>query len=213
MLDIFGNVDELKLETIVVCHSGGAEGSDSFFENEGLKYSITTKAYSYKTPNHKSNNKVEISEEDYQEGIKMIHKANRTLKRYNISKFMNLLARNWCQIKYSEQIFAIGVIINPNQKGSRGFYNKSSYEVVDGGTGYAVQMAIDQEKEVYVFDQILNKWFSWSYNSYRFLEVNKVVKITKNNFTGIGTRNINNNGINAIKELYKITFNNEEYNI
>jgi hypothetical protein len=123
---------------------------------------------------------------------------------------MNLLARNWAQVKYSDEIFAIGTIIEPGEKGSRGFYNKSKYQVVDGGTGYACMCSINNNKPLYVFDQNKDKWFRWSYTSFSFIEMSSSPNITSQNFAGIGTREIKQNGINAIKQVYKKTFNNED---
>lgn len=207
MIDIFEN-KTIDLSNIV-CHSGGATGSDTVWEFEGEKWGVKTRAYSYKTPKHQSPNKVEISDDDYNEGVSEVNKANKFLGRFGINKYMNLLARNWSQVKYSDEIFAIGTIVNPGKKGSRGYYNKSSYQVVDGGTGYACQMAINNNKIVYVFDQLKDKWFRWSYTSLSFIEMNNCPVITSQNFAGIDTREILPNGINAIKEVYKKTFNNE----
>jgi hypothetical protein len=204
MIDIFDNKIDL---TKVVCHSGGAPGSDTVWETDGDLFSVKTRAYSYKTPKHQSPNKVEISEEDYKEGIIEVNKANKWLNRYGIHKYMNLLARNWAQVKYSEQIFAIGTIIKPGDKNSKGYYNKGKYDIVDGGTGYAVMMGINNKKEVFVFDQIRDKWFRWSYSTYSFLEMNDVPKITTQNFAGIGTREIKPNGVSAIRDVYNKTFN------
>lgn len=205
MFDIFDNKIDL---TKLVCHSGGAEGSDSYFESIGISYGVKVRAYSYKTKYHTSENKVEISNEDYEEGVTAVNKANKTLGRYGIHKFMNLLARNWSQVKYSNEVFAVGVIIPSGKRNVKGYYNKSNFEMVDGGTGYAVQMAIDNNKSVYVFDQDRDCWFRWSFTSLRFIELKESPVITCENFAGIGTREIKNNGINAIKELYKKTFEN-----
>lgn len=205
MIDIFGNTP-IRLDRLV-CHSGGAAGADTYWETIGDNYGVKTKAYSYKTKYHTTENKVEISDTDYEEGVKEITKANRVLNRYGIHKFMNLLARNWSQVKYSDEVFAIGTIVEPGKKGSKGFYNKSEFQVVDGGTGYAVQMAINNGKFVYVFDQDKDKWFRWSYTSLKFIEVTKPLKISYENFAGIGTREIKPNGIKAIEDIYKLTFN------
>lgn len=205
MIDIFGNTP-IRLNRLV-CHSGGADGADTYWETIGDNYGVKTKAYSYKTKYHTTDNKVEISDTDYEEGVKEITKANRVLSRYGIHKFMNLLARNWSQVKYSDEVFAIGTIVEPGKKGAKGFYNKSDFQVVDGGTGYAVQMAINNGKFVYVFDQDKDKWFRWSYTSLKFIEVTKPLKISYENFAGIGTREIKPNGIKAIEEIYKLTFN------
>ena len=128
--DIFGEVPATDLSK-ATCHSGGADGSDTIFENESAIYGTKTKAYSYKTDYHKSPNKVEISEEEFQEGIEKVNKANHTLNRYGIKKYMNLIARDWSQIKHSDQVFAIGNIVGAGVKGKR-YYNHSKYEVVDG---------------------------------------------------------------------------------
>ena len=180
-----------------ICHSGGAIGADTYFEEIGALYGIKTFAYSYKTPSHKSENKVDISETDYLEGVEKIETAFKTLKRKINYKYMNLLSRNWQQVKNADQIFAISKIIFKN------------IESVSGGTGWAIQMAIDNKKEVYVFDQEQNAWFKWSYSKTKFTILKNSPKITKRNFAGIGARKINENGINAIKELYKQSFKTE----
>lgn len=204
MIDIFDNKIDL---TKLICHSGGAPGADTVWETDGDLFEVKTRAYSYKTPKHQSLNKVEISDEDYKEGIIEVNKANKWLNRYGIHKYMNLLARNWAQVKYSEQIFAIGTIIKPGDKNTKGYYNKGKYDIVDGGTGYAVMMGINNNREVFVFDQLRDKWFRWSYSTYSFLEMNDVPKITSQNFAGIGTREIKPNGVSAIRDVYNKTFN------
>jgi hypothetical protein len=205
MIDIF---DKKPIDlTKVVCHSGGAPGADTDWEIDGIPFSVTTRAYSYKTPKHTSPNKVEISDEDYKEGIVEVNKANKYLNRYGIHKYMNLLARNWAQVKYSEQIFAIGTIIKPNDRNTKGYYNKGKYDIVDGGTGYAVMMGINNKREVFVFDQIRDKWFRWSYSTLQFVEMKEVPTIDVQNFAGIGTREIQPNGKQAIKDVYEKTFN------
>ena len=122
---------------------------------------------------------------------------------------MSLLARNWTQVKYSIQVFAIGFIINAGEKSTKGYKNSSKFDVVDGGTGYAVQMAIEQENGVYVFDQGKDRWFRWSYNSLRFIELKEVPLITEQDFAGIGTRELLANGEAAIRSVYEKTFSNK----
>lgn len=203
MIDIFDN-KPLDLNNIV-CHSGGAVGSDSEWENIGKEFGVLTRAYSYKTTYHVSDSKVEISEQDYKEGIEEINKANKWLNRYGIHKYMNLLARNWAQVKYSDEVIAIGTIVKKGEKSPKGYYNKGKWDMVDGGTGYACQMAINHQKEVYVFDQFRDKWFRWSYSSLSYVEC-KCPKITHQNFAGIGTREIKPNGVLAIREVFNKTF-------
>jgi hypothetical protein len=202
-MDIFNTKIDL---TKITCHSGGATGADTVWDEIGEEFGVKTKAYSYRTKSHVSPNKVEISDADYEEGVIQITKANKTLGRFGIHKYMSLLARNWAQVKYSKQVFAIGTIIKAGEKSVKGYKNNSKNDVVDGGTGYAVMMAINQENDVFVFDQIKDKWFRWSYNSLRFVELKEVPSITEQDFAGIGTREIQPNGVKAIRDVYEKTF-------
>jgi len=177
------------------CHSGGAEGTDTYFEEIGQKYGVQTFAYSYKTQYHQSNNKVELNETEYQEGIFHVNIANETLQKFKIKRYMKLLARCWFQVKNSEQIFAISTIIVKNNR-----------EFVKGGTGWTVQMAIDNNKEVFLFDQKKDSWFYWDYQESKFKTRNEIPKITATNFAGIGARIINEKGINAIEDLFYKSF-------
>lgn len=202
-MDIFN--EKIDFEKIV-CHSGGAVGADSVWDSIGKEFGVVTRAYSYKTKYHDSDSKVEISDKDYEEGTEAIKKANKTLGRFGIAKYMNLLARNWAQVKYSKQVFAIGTIVKAGTKSPKGYKNNSKYDVVDGGTGYAVQMGIDNERDVYVFDQAEKKWFRWSYTSLRFVATKGVPAITAQDFAGIGTRELLPIGEAAIRSVYEKTF-------
>ena len=171
-------------------HTGGALGSDSYWDEIGREYGFKNHYhYWYKKKNPKSEDRHQISEEDYLEGVKMIEKANLTLKRQNIYRYMHLLARNWVQVKNSETIYAIGKLKN------------SRKTQVNGGTGWAVQMAIDNNKEVYLFDQLTNRWYYWIDNKFHYSNI----PILTENYAGIGSRDITISGIEAIRNVYKKT--------
>jgi len=203
MIDLFEDTIDLKS---ITCHSGGAIGSDQEFENVGKEFCVKTRAYSYRTKYHTSPNKIEISDEDFREGVNEINKANKHIGRFGIQKYMNLLARNWAQVKYSTQIFAVGVIVESGGKTPEGYYSKSKIQTVSGGTGYSVMMGILHTKDIFVFDQIKDKWFRWSYTANSFIELKETPKIKTQNFAGIGTRKLNDCGRKAIRELYEKTF-------
>jgi hypothetical protein len=203
--DVFGKSPKRINAEDCTCHSGGAEGADTAFEVAAARWGITTKAYSYKTKYHESLNKVEISQADYEEGVEQVNKANRRLGRFGISRYMNLLARNWSQVKYSRQVFAVGTIVDPGKKDSKGYKNKWKQQIVSGGTGYAVMMAVLSERDVYVFDQNIGKWHRWSYLSEKFQQVEPPL-ITENQFAGIGTRQLSESGRAAIDSLFEKTF-------
>lgn len=172
-----------------VNHSGGAVGSDSYWGAIGEKYGVVSEHYYYgnKTPNGNH----QITQEQFEEGKEHVLKANETLHR-RPDAYMNLLSRNYAQVKNSDAIFAVGHLKNG---------------IVDGGTGWAVQMAIDDNKPVYVYDQVRKQWFSNINGQWQVFS--GIPKLTKN-FAGICTRELNQDGKDAIKQVYENTFNEEE---
>ena len=172
-----------------VNHSGGAVGSDSYWGAIGEKYGVVSEHYYHgkKTPN---GNHL-ITEDEFNEGKEHVMKANETLHR-KPEAYMDLLARNYAQVKNTDAIFAVGNLKNG---------------VVDGGTGWAVQMAIDDNKPVYVYDQVRKQWFSNINGQWQVFS--GIPKLTKN-FAGIGTRELNQDGKDAIKQVYENTFNDEQ---
>lgn len=192
-----------------VNHSGGAIGSDSYWGEIGSKYGVVSNHYYYgeKTPE----GNFEISAEDYEEGRYESAKAANYNWGYQYATMKdNRLIRNWAQVKYSDAIFAIGHLVRPGEKIS---YKKNETRVavnpcVQGGTGYAVAMALLHGRPVYVFDQEREQWFSNIDGKWR---VSNTPILTKN-FAGIGTRNLNDTGKKAIEDVYKKTIENKEKN-
>jgi hypothetical protein len=173
------------------CHTGGAAGSDLIFEVESLKKGFNVKSYSFKGHNTKSNNRVVLSEEELKEGFEHIKKTNKRLNRniLNAAPYTkNLIARDWFQVKNADAIFAIGNIETPS--------------TVAGGTGYACSCAVDNKKPIYFFEQNDNQWYYYDYQSDKFEIYESVPKLTEN-FAGIGTRDINDNGVKAIISLFQ----------
>lgn len=166
-------------------HSGGAEGSDTYWSEYGKQFGVVTNNY-YAQNQKTQNGNIEISQNDLEEGIEKIRKANETLHR-KPEKYIEFLAKNWPQVKYSNAIYAISTIDNG---------------LVSGGTAWAVQMAIDAGKPVFVFDQSKNTWFKYQDGKWVKTDVPTLIE----NFAGIGTRKINENGERAIKDVYKKTF-------
>lgn len=66
-------------------------------------------------------------------------------------------------------------------------------------------MAIDNNKDVYVFDQSRLKWYRNRNNKWSETTTPKLTP----NFAGIGTREITQEGIQAIKNVYSLTFKGE----
>lgn len=181
-------------------HSGGCPGSDMTWENEGYNYGIETIAYSFPNHSQKSRNPKILSVKELEEGFQHAEIANKTLKRnlYSLRStyVRNLISRNWFQVKNSDAIYAIGTFVN------------DQHTLVNGGTGWAVQMAIDSLKPVFLFEQNVGNWFTYvhGYTQNAFTQLSKIPTLTSN-FAGIGTREINQAGTEAIKEILKANIN------
>lgn len=167
-------------------HSGGAVGSDTYWGEVAGRYGIPSEHY-YHGKRTENGNHV-ITQEEFEEGKERVMKANETLHRQPY-KYMNLLARNYAQVKNSDEIFGIGIF---------------KKKVVDGGTGWAVQMAIDAGKTINFYDQEKCVWGRYSNGKWERLDT----PVLTPNFAGIGTRNLNEAGKKAIEAVFKKTFNN-----
>ena len=187
--------------------SGGAYGADSLWDDIGKKFGVTATHYflGTKGPKNAPRGNTEITEEDKKEGSKKAAEAAKAVWGYAYKSFKDpRIIRNWSQVRYANAIFAIGTIV---QKGEKVFPNQPNdtrvalKPAVAGGTGYAVEMAIQANKSVYVFDQNKKQWFTWNGKDFVVTEI----PILTASFAGIGTRNINKAGKKAIEDVYKKT--------
>ena len=192
-------------------HSGGALGADTQWDVIGKEFNmVNNKHYWTQTKTPKGN--TEISQEDFQEGRFESAKAAKRNFGYQYAAMKDSrLIRNWSQVKNSDAIFAIGQIVKTGEKIFPDQTNDTRVAQtpsVTGGTGYAVGMAINNNKPVFVFNQTKNSyeigWHKWDSSLNDFVKVETPL-LTKN-FAGIGTRNINEAGKQAIRDVYANTF-------
>lgn len=175
-------------------HSGGAIGADSAWDNVGREFGVTNHRHYYygsKTP--KGN--VELTKAQLDEGVAEMRKAAVVLgKNPQKASTVNLLARNWFQVKNSDQVVAIAPL-------------DDSKKMVEGGTGWAVAMAQANNKETHVFNLKDNSWYTWNGNTF----VPSQVPLLSKNFAGIGSRQdagkMTEESLQAIYDVYENTFN------
>ena len=182
-------------------YSGGAVGADTKWGEIASKYNIG------KIRHYRPETLDVLTPEQMQEVETQYTAAANRLGR----KVLNgnttagkLVRRDYLQAKAADSIFAIGHILRPGEKNSKGYVVRSAIPSVDGGTGYAVQMAIDLHKPVHVFDQQYKHWYRFDYDQNTFVTEDIPTLTTK--FAGIGTRQITEDGINAIEQIFQKTF-------
>ena len=181
-------------------HSGGCPGADMCWGTEGNKYGVKSISYSYRGHHQEGEFPYIINSDELLEGWKHIKVASKSLKRklehIEFNPYVrNLLCRNWFQVKNADTVFAVGK------------FDGTSMKRISGGTGWAVQMAIDSDTPIYFYNQSDSKWYVYLPNFRIFVEM-YIVPILTENFAGIGTRELNAFGVSAIQTVYENTFNN-----
>jgi hypothetical protein len=210
-------------------HSGGAPGVDLDGDDIGRKHGFINHTHYYSgvisEKNAPGGNK-EVTPQDYKEGAKKVAQAANKMWANNENgelvpyKYATMnddrLIRNWSQVKYSEGIYAIAPIglagdswredVKKNKANPRILLKDG----VQGGTGYAVEMGVQNGNKVYVFNTIENSkykvgWYQIINGEYIALTT---VPILTKNYAIIGSRDNSEIGKQAIEELYQNTINN-----
>jgi hypothetical protein len=184
-------------------HSGGAKGADMMWDEIGRKYGVMEHVH------WRPNDLEHLPENILVKMLTDVKNAALILKRPWIGfRGIELVHRNWLQVRYAEAIYAIAHIVIPGNTDYRGFVNDTGKEIVAGGTGWAVEMAIQAGKPVYVFNMGGDQWHEWCYETSVFTECD--VPILAKDFAGIGSRILTPEGTQAIENVYIKTFNNEK---
>ena len=179
----------------ITVHSGMADGADITWAEVASSMGIKTIGHSYKDhdriisktrPALETRN--ELTKEQLEVADKFLTQASKGLNEsYNPASLtynhVNLLRRNYYQVKNSEAVIAIS-ILQPNLLKAT------------GGTRWAVQMGIDKGVPTYVFDQVKKSWFKW--DGKKFVDSDIPPKFKE--FAGVGSRALTADGRNAIEE-------------
>lgn len=188
--------------------TGGAEGADAYAERLGLAYEC--KLDIKIGPNHPRANcisPIEVKYADLLDAGRYLVEANKVLKRKSPvgtgTYFEELMLRNFFIAKDCYALYAFGYLL-PNKT------------IVEGGTGWTVQLAVTLGKKVYLYELKENKWYEFVYfhlekgsyvKQYRFQPMKTECKLTLNHKAGIiGSRNFTESGQKEMRELFRRTF-------
>lgn len=182
-----------------ICLSGGAKGADAQWGMNAGRDGQSVIHWSFEGHKHfvAEQEIVRLSQEQLEKADEHLKLASKTLKRPwpgKRSKTVSaLLRRNWYQVAWSESLYAVSSI-DPVKK------------VVEGGTGWAVQMFLDRMAKraeleplpLYVFDQKQELWFQWV-GGWKTIDAPPK---PQGIWAGIGTRDLNDAGKWAIRNLF-----------
>ena len=194
--------------------SGGAEGADTAFAKQADAVGLPAIHYTF--GGHAKGIKATgfqrvLTTPELEEADSRVSQANNNLGRNPTKKeyTKNLQRRNWYQIKYADSAYAVGEF---QKKGNQKDYKTGNVKYikestqVKGATGLTVQMAIDKKIPVFFYEQVEKQWYKWNKGANSefgmFTQIKSPPKPT-NRFAGIGTRNINPAGKQAIKTLFQ----------
>ena len=172
-------------------YSGGLKGAEETFGECAQKYGINEINFSF--DGHKPSREKNItmlSDEELKKGnISMEIVSARMGRRYaQADKIRKVFQLIFHMVNKGYQVFAIGWI--------------QSDKTVKGGTGWGVELAKFFNRPTSVFDQGANKWYTWKENDW--MEDEPV--ILNKTFCGTGTRNLSDEGKNAIEDLFSRSF-------
>ena len=184
-------------------HTGGADGSDYQWFVLAEKYKAKNVVYSFDKLRVRYGNVLKLSYRELMQGFDDVITANQSLRRAFPSKnyYTNrLLLRDWFTINEAESVYAVGNL-------------ESNGTCVVGGTGWGVQMAINQCKPVFLITYSKPQWYEFDYSEMMFMEIDEIPILTKE-FAGIGTRSLtisnrmySNKIIKMLEEVFIKTMN------
>lgn len=172
-------------------YSGGLKGAETAFGEAAEKWSVNEVnfCYSGQKTNRQKNLKV-LSEEELKRGDISMEMVSQMMRRtyYQTTKIRKVLQTIFHMVNNGYQVFVIGTILDDN--------------TVKGGTGWAVELAKLFNRPLSVYDQEKENWYSWKQGAW----VQDTPRIEHDSFVGSGTRNLSENGRQAIEELFAAAF-------
>ena len=139
-----------------VVYTGGAKGTDELVEQMARQFGMQVEGLG--PPNHPRAQYITPSTvEVLRLANPHLHQAAQKLGKQMLSHFytLQLLERNYQIAKRAHTLYAFGILEKDGQRVKR-------------GTGWTVQLALDQGKQVYLFDIPTQTW----YRSEHYYQVN-----------------------------------------
>ncbi len=173
--------------------SGGAKGAEAAFGACAEERGIPELNYSFEGHRllERTRGVVLLDEHELRKGdfspVYVSKRLNRALDKIPLVR--SVLQTIWHQIKGADQVFVVGAIQPDN--------------TVRGGTGWGAELSKLWKKPLFVFDQSKRGWFQWSGTAW---EIAHMPVITSENFAGIGTQDLTEEGRTAIRELFARSF-------
>lgn len=175
-----------------VLYSGGAAGTEQFFGILAEGWGIEEVNYSFEGHQIERTRGVRVlsNEELALKDVSLAYVSKLMHREYTRAPLFRKVLQSICwQVSSGHQVVVVGVIQDD--------------DTVKGGTGWGAEFAKICNKPLIVFDQVRNGWFSWQ--EARWEPVQNPV-IEHEHFAATGTRFLEDNGRDAIQDLFKRSF-------
>jgi len=175
-----------------VLFSGAANGAESEFGAAAERRGIDEVNFTFSGHNDARRRGIRVlTHEELQQGdVSLAYVSKLMHRRYRDTPlFKKVLQSIWHQVNNGQEIYVVGKILEDG--------------TVKGGTGWGAEFAKLCNKPLFVFDQSRNGWFRWSADKW---EEHPEPVISHPHFAGTGTRFLEENGRNAIEELFQRSF-------
>ena len=177
-----------------ILYSGGLKGAETAFGEAAAKWSVKEVNFCYAgQKKNRQENMIILSDDELKRGDISMELVSKMMSRtyYETEKIRKVLQTIFHMVNRGHQVFVIGTILEDN--------------TVKGGTGWAVELAKLFNRPLSVYDQAKDVWYSWKEGSW----VEDSPKIEHETFVGSGTRNLSENGKQAINKLFKEAFSSD----
>ncbi|GAB6112124.1 hypothetical protein [Desulfomicrobium salsuginis] len=172
--------------------SGGAPGAEAEFGLMAEKFGVQEVTFTFE--GHKIERsrglRVLTPEELMRKDVSLSYVSkllNRTFT--NAPTMRSILQTIMYQIDSGHEVFVVGTIMEDG--------------TVKGGTGWGTEFAKICNKPLYAFGQVRNAWHKWTGEIWERCET---PTITNHHFCGTGTRFLEDNGRQAIADLFAKSF-------
>ncbi len=175
-----------------IIYSGGAAGTEQFFGEQAEAYGVEEVNFTF--DGHLSERtrglRYLTGEELAMKDVSITYVAKIMKREYSRAPLFRKVLQSICwQISSGEEVIVVGTI--------------QEDDTVKGGTGWGAEYAKICNKPLLVFDQDKNAWFRWDKEAF-VKEENPVIQ--NSHFSATGTRFLNDNGKQAISDLFKRSF-------
>ncbi len=175
----------------ITLYSGGHKGTEAEFGKLAETWSMKEVNISFEGHNPERTRGIRVLEqEELQKGDVSMEIVSKRMKRTysRTDKIRKVIQSIFHMVNNGYHVIAVGWIQEDN--------------TVKGGTGWGVELAKLFNRPLSVYDQEQKKWFSWEEN--RWVESTPV--ITSDTFVGTGTRNLSDDGRQALHHLFNRSF-------